>query len=353
MYSTGEYYKMPTIDILINGQVYLLLVVFVMMIAGMVKEHNLFRDVFCFLENNLQSKRAIVGLVSAITGLLPIKGRVTVSAGMLDTLAPNKGCHGREKFGPIDYLSTHHYYFWSPLEKTVILPMAAFGLTYGQWFGIIWPLLAVSIAYILFYLIYVIKESDIELTRHTDQIKVSRITRFVFPYFLGIGAVVAGINFLWAFGGLTLYYMIVTQTLDIKKLLSYVDWKLVAWVAVIIVLANTASTYSKDITAFLKGSGLDIKTTTGFIGLSALSFIGAWLLGSSSKFGALTVLLSSIYGIEYLPWFFAVDFAGYLMSPMHKCVAIGMLYFGTKLKEYATVLMIWAALVIGTAFIII
>ena len=114
-----------------------------MMIAGMVKENSLFDDVFCFFEQNLKSKKAVVALVSAITGLLPIKGRVTVSAGLLEALAPEKGCCGREKFGPIDYVSTHHYYFWSPLEKTVILPMAAFGLTYTTFMGIIWPLLAV------------------------------------------------------------------------------------------------------------------------------------------------------------------------------------------------------------------
>jgi hypothetical protein len=53
-------------------------------------------------------------------------------------------------------------------------------------------------------------------------------------------------------------------------------------------------------------------------------------MGSSSRFAAVTVLLSSIYGIEHLPWFFAVDLAGYLVSPMHKCAAIEMLYFQTK-----------------------
>jgi hypothetical protein len=34
---------------------------------------------------------------------------------------------------------------------------------------------------------------------------------------------------------------------------------------------------------------------------------------------------------------------------MHKCVAIGMLYFGTKLRYYITILGIWGGLVIGTA----
>tara|TARA_E500000081_G_scaffold141938_1_gene160294 strand:+ start:425 stop:1465 length:1041 start_codon:yes stop_codon:yes gene_type:complete len=338
---------MEYFNLLISGQVYLFLVVFVMMIAGMVKEHGLFKDIFCFFEQNLQSKKAVVALVSAITGLLPIKGRVTVSAGMLESLAPDKGCCGREKFGPIDYVSTHHYYFWSPLEKTVILPMAAFGLTYAQFMGIIWPLLAVSIAFILAYLIWGVKESDVQLNNCDTPIKVSRITRYVLPYAFGVGAIIAGVNFLWAFGALTVYYMICTTTFDIKKLLGYVDWKLVAWVAIIIALANIVRENTDTIKTGLETAGLDINTWAGFLGISALSFGGAFALGSSSRFGAITVLLASIYGIEYLPWFFAVDFVGYLISPMHKCVAIGMLYFGTKLRYYVTILGLWGGLVIA------
>jgi hypothetical protein len=227
--------------------------------------------------------------------------------------------------------------------------MAAFGLTYAQWIGIIWPLLAVSIAFILAYLIWGVKESDIELNDCDTDIKVSRITRYVFPYIAGVGAIIAGIDFLWAFGTLTLYYMFCTQTFDIKKLLGYVDWKLIAWVAVIIVAANFAVQNTDNIKNFLGNAGLDINTVGGFALLSLFSFAGAFALGSSSRFGAITVLMASIYGLEYLPWFFAVDFVGYLISPMHKCVAIGMLYFGTKLRYYATILGAWGGLVILSA----
>ena len=101
-------------DFILKGQVYLFLIIFVMMIAGMIKENNLFSDVFAFLKRSLKSNRAIVALFSALTGVLPIKGRVTVSAGLLDTLAP-KDKKKREKFGPIDFMSSHHYYFWSPI----------------------------------------------------------------------------------------------------------------------------------------------------------------------------------------------------------------------------------------------
>jgi len=336
------------IDLIFSGQIYLFLIVFVMMIAGMIKDNNLFSDVFSFLKRSMKSNRAIVALFSALTGILPIKGRVTVSAGLLDTMAPKKP-ESRSKFGPIDFMATHHYYFWSPLEKTVILPMAAFGLSYGAFIGIIWPLLAMTFVYTLSYLIFFVKDTDIKLKRGEDEIKISRITRYVFPYILGLTAVISGVNFLFAFGSLTIYYMIVTRTFDIKKLLRYVDWTIVAWVAGIIFLSNIVREHTNEITTFLGTTGLDITTTFGFMAISGLSFIGAFALGSSSRFGAITVLLASIYGIEYLPWFFAVDFAGYVLSPMHKCVAIGKMYFGTKLSTYVKILSGWAVLLIATS----
>ena len=321
------------------------LIIFVMMIAGMIKENNLFSDVFAFLKRSLKSNRAIVALFSALTGVLPIKGRVTVSAGLLDTLAP-KDKKKREKFGPIDFMSSHHYYFWSPIEKTVILPMAAFGLSYTAFLGIMWPLIAATFVYIIWYLVYMVKDTDIALAETKKKIKVSRITRYVFPYIMGVSAVIAGVNFLWAFGLLTLYYIIVTQTFNWKKLLGYVDWKIIAWVAVIIILANTTRLYTGEIKDFIGNTGIDMNSPVGFGAISLLAFGFAWVLGSSSRFGAIMVILTSLYGIQYLPWFFAVDFAGYILSPMHKCVAIGKMYFGTKLSYYGKLLGGWALLLV-------
>ena len=206
-----------------------------------------------------------------------------------------------------------------------------------------------TFVYTLSYLIFFVKDTDIKLKRGEDEIKISRITRYVFPYILGIAAVISGVNFLFVFSVLTIYYMIVTRTFDFKKLLRYVDWSIVAWVAGIIFLSNIVREHTNEITTFLGTTGLDITTTFGFMAISGLSFIGAFALGSSSRFGAITVLLASIYGIEYLPWFFAVDFAGYILSPMHKCVAIGKLYFGTKLSTYVKILSGWAGLLIVTA----
>ena len=113
-------------NVLLKDISYLWMIFFIMITAGLAKEYKLFSSAFAYVRNTFRSNKFVVVILSAIGGILPIEGRVTVSAGLLDTVAPRKG-PGREKLGIVDYLATHHYYLWSPLEKTVILPIAAFG----------------------------------------------------------------------------------------------------------------------------------------------------------------------------------------------------------------------------------
>lgn len=316
------------------------------MTAGLIKEYNLFASAYAYIQKVFKSKRVIVGLMSAFTGILPISGRVTVSAGMLDTLAPPKGEKGREKFGIIDYLSTHHYYVWSPLEKTILVPMAALGMTYGAVIFELLPLLIVSLGLVFAYIAFAVKEDDIELNVQKSHFKISQILRNVFPFLIAIGVAIAGMNPIVVFGLLALYYMVLTMTWDVGKLNSYIDWKLIAWVAVIIVTANVTREYTDDIKSFLENSPFDINTVTGFITISAISLGSAFLFGSSARFAAITTILTLVYGIEYFVWFFALDFIGYLVSPMHKCMAIGKMYFDTPWKRYMNALGLWALLLL-------
>lgn len=337
---------MENINLLYKGQEYLLFIVFIMMTAGLIREHNLFASAYAYIQKVFKSKRVIVALMSAFTGILPISGRVTVSAGMLDTLAPPKGQKGREKFGIIDYLSTHHYYVWSPLEKTILIPMAALGIGYGAVLFELLPLLIVSLGLVFWYIATQVKEDDIELNISKEHFKVSAIIRNVFPFLAAIGIAIAGIHPAIVFGFLTLYYMILTLTWDFKKLFSYVDWKLLVWVAVIIVAANFTRENTEAVKAYFENSAFDIETVTGFLTISALSFGAAFLFGSSGRFAAITTILTLVYGIEYFVWFFALDFIGYLISPMHKCMAIGKLYFDTPWSKYFSALGLWSLLLV-------
>jgi len=59
--------------------------------------------------------------------------------------------------------------------------------------------------------------------------------------------------------------------------------------------------------------------------------------------------MAQVFGYQYFLWFFALDFAGYLLSPTHKCVMIGHKYFNTPLNTYYRVLGSWAVVLLLTA----
>ena len=69
-----------------------------MVIAGYAKHYNWFFPIYQFIVNRIKSKRVVVSLISALTGMLPIPGRVSVSAGILDTISSDEK-KSREEIG--------------------------------------------------------------------------------------------------------------------------------------------------------------------------------------------------------------------------------------------------------------
>jgi hypothetical protein len=338
---------------LLKGMEYLWMLVFIMITAGIAKEQNLFASAFAYLQDTVKSNRLLVALISAVGGILPIEGRVTISAGVLDTITCDHK-HSREKMGIVDYLATHHYYLWSPLEKTVILPIAAFGLTYAAWMTTIWPLLAVSIAFIVGYIYFFVKEDDIHID-HTGEFKISAVLRNVVPFFTALGVYIYGggeSNVFTIFGLLALYYCFLTQTWDYKKLLGYINWQVILVVAVAIALGNYFKSNEAVYKAWLTGSMLDPSTLAGIAIISLIGFSASFLMGSSGKYVAFAVLMAQVFGPQYFLWFFAVDYAGYLISPTHKCVAVGNRYFGTPITTYYSALGVWVVSLITVAGLI-
>lgn len=337
-------------SVLLKDISYLWMIFFIMISAGLAKEYQLFAPAFAYVRNTFRSNKFVVVLLSAIGGILPIEGRVTVSAGLLDTVAPKDG-PGREKLGIVDYLSTHHYYMWSPLEKTVIVPIAAFGLTYTAWLGLIAPLLIVSLGFIAWYIWYQVHEEQINIA--PGNFKLSSVLRNVVPMFIAIGFYIYNKNWMiGCFGFLTLYYILITQQWNFKKLLSYIRWDVLLWVAAVIMLGNYMKSYSSDFDAILKTVGLDPHTFVGMVIISTIGFVASFLMGSSGKFVAIAVLMAQLFGVEYFLWFFAIDFTAYLLSPSHKCVMIGNRYFGTPVATYYKALGTWGALLLITGGVI-
>lgn len=304
-----------------TNQLYVIYLLSVLICAEIIKEYNLFGPFYYWLQKHVKCKKALVGLISCFSGVLPIPGRCVVSAALLDSIA--KQSHRRGVFGIVDYLCTHHYYFWSPLEKTVILPMAAFGLTYLEFIGFIWPLLAVYLLGTVVYLLFFVREEDISIT-----IETTRGGSFlpILPMVISIGFLCVGYPPYIVFGLCAIVYWCISNS-DLRIILSKINWQLV----VLIIFLLAGSQYIKTelsplVEDFINGQTLVVACGVG-TGL-------AFLMGSSSKFAGIVVILCSIFGIQYLPLFFAFEFVGYLVSPTHKCLLISKQYFGTNLVEF-------------------
>jgi len=287
------------LNLLITNQWYVLYLACIMVASAYVQRNGLIYPLLNKLTVFVPSKRLFVVATSAIAGILPIAGRVSVSAGILDTIAPKDD--RRKHYGILDYLSTHHYYLWSPFEKSVIIPMAVLSLSYAEFMQLMWPLTVIAIVVPFVLIFTLLKEDDV---------------------------------------------IVQTQQQAFAKV-EWINWQLLVTVAVLIILGNYAREHTDIITVYLEDNNWSIISGTW------IGFAASFLLGSSSRFAAFTAILASIYGVQYLPLFFAVDYTGYMLSPTHKCFAIGKMYFNTSLVTYYTHIILLCSLIIAVAILLV
>jgi hypothetical protein len=100
---------------------------------------------------------------------------------------------------------------------------------------------------------------------------MSAVMRNIFPLILTVALYIQTNNYILCFGLLTLYYMILTQTFNIRKLLSYINWKVIFTVAIVIVLGSIIKTYDKQLQSYIMNLGIE---PTGFVSLAIFSFLG-------------------------------------------------------------------------------
>ena len=282
---------------------YVVLLAVIMVISGYSSSYNLMGKVYEFLCKIIKNKKTLLVLLSAIGGILPIKGRVIVSAGLFDTLLKKETNSSlRPKFGILNYIATHHYYMWSPLEKTILIPMAVLNLSWLQMMGYTWPLLLICILALLVYISYGLRDiGNSELTLPKQEFLKPK--QFPLPH-------------------------------------KFIEWKTLAMVYVVILLGNYVKIHSDLLVSWVQ------LNQGNFFLVSLTSFAASVILGSSGKFAGIVALLCGIFGVSYLTYFMAIEFAGYLISPTHKCNIISMKYFGTPFLSYATSILIWCFFIV-------
>jgi len=285
------------LHLLTHNQWYLFYLGFIMIFAGYAKDTGIFMPFFNYLLKTIKNKKIVVLLISAFGGILPVPGRVSVSAGILDQIAP-KNKRKRQIYGIIDYFATHHYYLWSPIEKSVIIPMAVLGMSYWGLVETMAPAIIVVFAFIIWLVIFKLDEENINV-----EIKKPCC-----------GA---------------------RCNIQPKNLLEYV-----------IFATNILKEHTNEVKSFIEH-----ESVTLFIA-SLIGFMGAFLLGSSSRFAAIVAILVTIYGEQYLLWFFTIEFIAYLLSPMHKCLYIGKSYFNTPSTEYYKNILMLSTVLLAVAGLI-
>ncbi len=316
----------------------------IMIVGGLVKNYGVLNEVFVVLRNTFKSNRLVVAATALAGGVLPIEGRVIMSAPLLDSIASDKS-QSRSKFGIVDYLSTHHYYWWSPLEKTVALPMAALGLSYTQYMTHTIVPLIITLAFAGTFIFAYVKETDVEIIDSARIISWNRLLK-------GWGPIIATMIFLltvntkenpyllsvW-FPSLTCYYSYICNDWKWGK---YINWQFLGLAVVVLTLSAVMGELSEPVKEYLKHVST-IKVPGALYIASVVGFLASFAMGSSGKYAGLVSILVKGFGIHYLTWFLCVEYAGYIISPMHRCLLIGQQYFGTPLKKYYSIL-IWLIL---------
>ena len=297
------------LNLFLESQIYVLFMFFIMITMGIIKNENLFSSLFSYINVKTKSKRMTLFFISLFGGILPISGRVAVSANMIYSLTPN--CDTREcrksksKLGIIDYISSHHYYLWSPLEKTIIIPMAILGLSYLKVMSYLWPLLLITSLYILWFIFVKIKEEDILINLNEyKNYSLINIIKNILPFLLSIILLILDFNGTIIFSLLSLYYIVITKNFNIKKLFSYINWKVLLIISIVTLLGKYSELYSDEITNIIQNTNVLGNIYIKLFVASSLMFVGAFILGSSSKFSGWVSVMTLIFGMKYFVWFF-------------------------------------------------
>ena len=322
------------IESILKNELYMGYIFGIMILGGFIREYHALEDVYSLAKRYIKDNRILIMITSLLGGVLPIPGRVALSAPLLDAIAPPDK-KKRSAYGVIDYLSTHHYYWWSPLEKTVVLPMAVMGITYSAWLGMVAVPLIITVGYTWWYIFSKVDPDSLDVLQNVREFNWRRALRGWAPLIatvillLNTGKSGAIFFFPW-FGAMCAYYSII-----------YKDWKWGRWIdakfaiiaTIVLALGGVVGMINEPVKAYLSAA-----TPEMIIPVSLVAAGAAWIMGSSGKYAGMASILIKVFGPQYAVWFLATEYAGYLLSPAHKCLMIGQQYFGTPIRKYYKVI---------------
>jgi hypothetical protein len=332
---------------LLIKEAFLLVIASIMIAVGILKDNKVLHPTYYYIQKYIKNKKLMLCVMSTVYGILPVPGRITVATGMFDTCT--RASKDRTELGILAYLSTHHYYLWSPLEKSVLLVLAGTGMSYIDFIGAMGLYIGLFLGATYYYVVFVMKDVTALIKDFAEPPVKGDWCKFVDMLVLVTGIVLCCMqifNVLYFFPSFAAY-MIIRYRPTLRSVWKCVDIKLLVAIAAVIGISFTIQQHTEDIRIVAE----QLATLYGIhIGL-VISFFAAILLGSSSKFAAITVIMTSIFGVMYMPLFYIVDFCGYLLSPAHKCVTAGNMYFKTKFIAFYKIVGIISLILIAASMI--
>ena len=310
------------------------MLVVVMTIAGVFREANVMGGLYSFLKNWVKSKRGLVALLSLCFGVLPIPGRIIFACGMLDSLQDKQ--KNNQKMGTIAYLASHHYYLWSPLEKSIIITCGILGITYLQFMSYMWIPSLLMILFSLVYIFSAVTEDEINLIEPEEADYIRPLA-----YVLSMAAVIL-FSIVYSDYSIAFFSGYAASIVFMEQRFSWhwYDWKVLLMATAATILGSVIGNYAAFLTSL-------IPLKTALIATAMGAFVFAFITGSSARFAAVCGLIVKVVGLKFLPLIYLVEFAGYLLSPAHDCVAIAKTYFKTPVGMFFIPLVLLSLLLIS------
>jgi len=339
------------ITTIFSKEIYLFGLIAAFVIGGILRNDGYFAQLFLFVSSIFRNKKAVLAIISTIGGILPVEGRASISAPFLDSIIDGKHS-SRSKMGIVDYISTHHYYLWSPIEPAVVIFITALGISWGMFLqATLIPLIAYIGFFIAMLLTYV-KEEEINFHYPVSPIKDYDHTGKTFlPIVLTIITALGLMiyqpeifAFWYTFPVVAIIIALLSKT-TLKEAFKFISWKTVGVVAIIIAAGVCLQTLNSSFIEILKSQELTLPL------LLCVGMLAAFVMGSSSKYAGLGAAIVTVTGPALLPLIVIVEFVGYLLSPIHKCLGISKMYFNTDILEVYKFLVPLAIILLMVAYV--
>jgi|WetSurMetagenome_2_1015567.scaffolds.fasta_scaffold59288_2 hypothetical protein len=323
-------------SMLYTGQLNLITLGCSMLLAKLFSDEKLFSRYTSLV---LPHHRKLQLLITAVfTGVLPISKRMNVALPLYTDLTNSdntiRSIQTNQKMGIVSYLATHHYGLWSPLGSPAIITMACFGFSYASFMNFMLPFLISYLAFLAYYIHKCIEVEEIALIPNRSWYTFNTAVIHVIPFLMSV-LVSFYVPPHYVFP-VTLGYYFCIFKFPLAKVLNNFDYSLFFQIAMLIVLSNILKANNVSVSEFLIGTGNESYVILTFLLLGTV--LTSFTLGSAVKYSGITVLFCSVFGVHWFPLVFSLEYAGYFMSPSHRCIGVSYKAFNTPVLYFYTTL---------------